>query len=150
MFEESLVIILLLAIFFVVFYIIYNNSCGCNKSLIENFEDDNKIFSNAIEQINEINGNISRIDESLRETNEKMNNNPSSSKELAEIRDRISKLEKNKENNIDAETLVDIELVIREFKDFKIRHPSLFELPVTTLPVIPVKEDEDQNRGPNK
>lgn len=58
MFEELLVIILLLAIFFVVFYIIYNNSCGCNKSLIENFEDDNQIFSNAIKQIDQINSNI--------------------------------------------------------------------------------------------
>ena len=42
MFEEGLVITLLLAIFFVVFYIIYNNSCGCNKSLIENFENKNE------------------------------------------------------------------------------------------------------------
>ena len=60
MFEELLVIILLLAIFFVVFYIIYNNSCGCNKSLIENFEDDpnNQIFSNTIKQIDQINSNI--------------------------------------------------------------------------------------------
>jgi predicted PurR-regulated permease PerM len=39
MFEEMLVITLLIAIFFVVFYIIYNNKCGCNKNLIENFNN---------------------------------------------------------------------------------------------------------------
>lgn len=37
-----LVITLLIAIFFVVFYIIYNNKCGCNKNLIENFNTDDK------------------------------------------------------------------------------------------------------------
>ena len=42
MFEEVLVITLLIAIFFVVFYIIYNNKCGCNKNLIENFNTDDR------------------------------------------------------------------------------------------------------------
>ena len=151
MFEESLVIILLLAIFFVVFYIIYNNSCGCNKSLIENFEDDpnNRIFSNAIEQIDKINGNISRIDESLRETNEKifslgenMNNNPSSSQELDEIRGRISDLEKN----IDAKTLDDIRLVIKEFNEFKGRFPYYFDDRYKTLPISD-NEDKKNEHG---
>lgn len=138
MFEESLVIILLLAIFFVVFYIIYNNSCGCNKSLIENFEDDNKIFSNAIEQINDINRNISRIDGTLNETNQKilslsenMNNNPSFSQELEEIKRKIR-------NNIDAKTLDDILLVIKEFNDLKDRFPNFF----IELPTIPDNEDK--------
>jgi predicted PurR-regulated permease PerM len=106
MFEELLVIILLLAIFFVVFYIIYNNSCGCNKSLIENFKDGstNPIFSNSIEQINEINGNISRIN------------------------DRIDSLEANKESNIDVEILDNIQKVIREFNKFKDDHYYFFNI----------------------
>lgn len=140
MFEESLVIILLLAIFFVVFYIIYNNSCGCNKSLIEKFEVDttNPIFSNAIEQINDINRNISRIDGTLNETNQKilslsenMNNNPSFSQELEEIKRKIR-------NNIDAKTLDDILLVIKEFNDLKDRFPNFF----IELPTIPDNEDK--------
>jgi peptidoglycan hydrolase CwlO-like protein len=140
MFEESLVIILLLVIFFVVFYIIYNNSCGCNKSLIEKFEVDttNPIFSNAIEQINDINRNISRIDGTLNETNQKilslsenMNNNPSFSQELEEIKRKIR-------NNIDAKTLDDILLVIKEFNDLKDRFPNFF----IELPTIPDNEDK--------
>ena len=103
MFEESLVIILLLAIFFVVFYIIYNNSCGCNKSLIEKFEVDstNPIFSNAIEQINQINGNISRIDKSLRETNGKISNLVQKKdlyQDLGQINNKIHTLEETLNN----------------------------------------------------
>ena len=130
MFEEGLVITLLLAIFFVVFYIIYNNSCGCNKSLIENFENDstNAIFSNAIEQINEINGRINNL-EANNESNidaKTLDNIQKVINEFDEINGRINNLEANNESNIDAQTLDNIQKVINEFDEFKERHPYLF------------------------
>lgn len=80
MFEEGLVITLLLAIFFVVFYIIYNNSCGCNKSLIENFEDDKEkkklqsAFNDYAFYSKDLNIKIKKIDDKLMELSKRLDN----------------------------------------------------------------------------
>ena len=85
MFEEGLVITLLLAIFFVVFYIIYNNSCGCNKSLIENFEDDKEkkklqsAFNDYAFYSKDLNIKIKKIEDKLDNIENRLDNNTGNS-----------------------------------------------------------------------
>jgi len=113
MFEEVLVITLLIAIFFVVFYIIYNNKCGCNKNLIENFEEDDKTnlpyYSEDLNnKINSINEKIEDIENQLKE-----NINEIINKKIEE------ELKESMGNNIDKNLLQEINKTILEFKVLK-------------------------------
>ena len=144
MFEEVLVITLLIAIFFVVFYIIYNNKCGCNKNLIENFEKDEKDGTyiprlpsptkKYIIHSEDLDYKFEKIDTRIEEINSIINqlNNDDTKRELIQsiIQDELNKdgrLKENIGNNIDDQKLQEINETIEEFRNFKNNWSGFFE-----------------------